>query len=91
LEKKDMSLLQQNIYAICHNEIECWLLPIYFRDHTKAATNNCIHKLNKFIFENLGFYIDERNKNNMGQYYWKLSKPYMKNKELMAKYGEILV
>jgi len=76
------------IYAICHNEIECWLLPIYFTDRTKEATNNCIYKLNKAILEDFGFYLDKENKNNKGQEYWRISKPYMKNKTLMAKYHE---
>ncbi|MCF6406065.1 hypothetical protein L3C95_24415 [Chitinophaga filiformis] len=74
------------IYAICLDEIECWLLPLYFTDKIKSATNNCIHKLNPMLRANFkGRYIDEDNKNNMVNDYWKFSKPYMKNKILMAK------
>ncbi|ACU59710.1 hypothetical protein [Chitinophaga pinensis] len=72
------------IYAICLEEIECWLLPIYFDDKIKAATNNCTHKLNLKIKEKPGIYIDKHNKSNMTPNYWKLSKLYMKNKFLMT-------
>jgi hypothetical protein len=82
------SIAHRIVYAICHNEIECWLLPIYYNDKTKEATNNCIHKLNKAITEKVGCYIDPNNKANMAQQYWQISKPYMKNKELIAKSSE---
>ncbi|SFD04026.1 hypothetical protein SAMN05518672_101167 [Chitinophaga sp. CF118] len=72
------------IYAICLDEIECWLLPIYYTDKTRSATNNCIHKLNKKIDLQLDMFIDPANKNNMTQQYWKISKPYMKNKTLLS-------
>ena len=35
------------LYAISVNEIECWLLPLYYIDQNKAATNNCFYKLNE--------------------------------------------
>jgi hypothetical protein len=72
------------IYGICLEEIECWLLPIYYTDKIRSATNNCIHKLNKKIGQQLDIYIDPFNKNNMTQKYWKISKPYMKNKTLLS-------
>lgn len=72
------------IYGICLEEIECWLLPIYYTDKIRSATNNCIHKLNKKIGQQLDIYIDPSNKNNMTQQYWKISKPYMKNKTLLS-------
>jgi hypothetical protein len=72
------------IYAICLEEIECWLLPIYFTDKIKAATNNCTHKLNPKITERFGVYINKEDKSNMTPHYWKFSKPYMKYKVLMA-------
>lgn len=74
------------IYAICHDEIECWLLPIYYTSSIKAATNNCIHKLNQVIFPTKEIYIDEKNKNNMVSNYWTISKPFMKHKTLRACY-----
>lgn len=72
------------IYAICLEEIECWLLPIYFTDKTKSATNNCAHKLNPKLKEKFDVYIDENNKSNMTPNYWKFSRPYSKNKILMS-------
>jgi len=72
------------IYAICVNEIECWLLPLYYDDRTKSSTNNCIHKLNQKISERLGFYIDPSNKSNQVGNYDKISRGYLKNKTLMT-------
>ncbi|KAA6331642.1 hypothetical protein EZS27_019775 [termite gut metagenome] len=37
------------LFAICFNEIECWLLPLYYTDRTKCNTTNCIRKLNQKI------------------------------------------
>lgn len=37
------------IFAICHNEIECWLLPIYYTDNKACKTNNCIKVLNQAL------------------------------------------
>jgi len=72
------SVKDRIIFAVCVDEIECWLLPIYHTDKRKAATNNCIHKLNEVITEKLGFYINKADKSNMGREYFKLSKPYTK-------------
>lgn len=38
--------LNRILFAICHNEIECWLLPLYYSDKRGCRTNNCIHLLN---------------------------------------------
>lgn len=37
---------QRIILAICINEIECWLLPIYYNDNQKCKTSNCVRLLN---------------------------------------------
>ncbi|EKU87848.1 hypothetical protein [Bacteroides oleiciplenus] len=37
------------LFAICFNETECWLLPVYYTDKTKCSTNNCLFKLNQKI------------------------------------------
>lgn len=37
------------IFAICFNETECLLLPIYYNDKNKCSTHNCIFKLNQKI------------------------------------------
>lgn len=72
------------IYAICLEEIECWLLPLYFTDKTKSATNNCTHKLNPKLTAEFGIFIDKDNKSNMTPSYWKFSRRYTKKKVLMA-------
>lgn len=37
------------IFAICIHTIECWLLPIYYIDHHKSATRNCLNVLNVIL------------------------------------------
>lgn len=52
------------IFAICFDETECWLLPIYYTDKTKCNKNNCIFKLNqKVTTQNLAA-IPEKDKNS---------------------------
>jgi hypothetical protein len=53
---------KQILFAISVNEIECWLLPIYFPDkHTIAAkTISCISTLNPVLKEKKGIYIDKK-------------------------------
>lgn len=41
--------LDRIFFAICHNEIECWLLPIYYSDNNRCRTNNCIYTLNRAL------------------------------------------
>lgn len=74
------------IYAICVQEIECWLLPLFYDDKIQYATTNCIKRLNDRVNEKFGFYIDPKNKSNRGTEYDKVSKAYLKNKTLIAKY-----
>lgn len=35
------------LFAIAVNEIECWLLPLFFTNKTASSTNNCLFKLNQ--------------------------------------------
>ncbi len=37
------------IFAICNNEIECWLLPLYYTGKQACKTNNCIFTLNQAL------------------------------------------
>ena len=46
-EEQDRILL-----AICNNEIECWLLPIYYNDKHRCKTSNCIQLLNNKLVQN---------------------------------------
>ena len=51
------------IFAICMNEIECWLLPLYYTNANRCKTNNCIYALNQALGKkNLGG-IPEKDKN----------------------------
>lgn len=44
------------IFAICIEEIECWLLPLCYENdpRKKCATNNCVFKLNEAIPKEVG-------------------------------------
>ena len=37
------------LFAVCFDEIECWLLPLYITDNTRCRTNNCIFNLNRAL------------------------------------------
>ncbi len=64
------------LFAISVDEIECWLLPLYYTDSTKSKTNNCDFKLH----EKAGKF--EKKSND----YDKISRDYRKNKTLMKLY-----
>jgi len=72
------------LFAICVEEMECWLLPLYHDDKTKSATNNCIHKLNPKINEKFGKFIDKNNK--PVSYYDKFSRLFIKKKTIEKVY-----
>ncbi len=74
------------IYAVSVEEIECWLLPLYYDSKIKASTGNCVHKLNEGIKGKFTFYIDPGNKSNMVNNYDKMSRPFTKSKILTRKY-----
>ena len=53
------------MFAICFNETECWLLPIFYESSSPkecAATNNCIFRLNKKLSKD-GSGIPDKDKN----------------------------
>lgn len=51
------------IFAICMNEIECWLLPLYYTNNNRCKTQNCIYTLNQALGKkNIGG-IPEKDKN----------------------------
>jgi hypothetical protein len=66
------------LFAISVDEIECWLLPLYYTDNTKSKTNNCDFKLH----EKAGKF--EKKSND----YDKISREYRKNNILMKRYLE---
>lgn len=51
------------LFAICMNEIECWLLPLYYTDNNRCKSNNCLYTLNQALGKrNLGG-IPDKDKN----------------------------
>jgi hypothetical protein len=51
-------------YAICMNEIECWLLPLYYTNNNRCKTQNCVYTLNQALGKkNIGG-IPEKDKND---------------------------
>ncbi|MBR1932303.1 MAG: hypothetical protein IJ841_01280 [Prevotella sp.] len=53
------------LFAICFNETECWLLPLYYENDAKkrCATSNSIYILNQKLQKD-GFGIPEKAKNS---------------------------
>lgn len=69
------------IFAIAVHSIECWLLPLYYRDNKKEKITNCLTTLNQELNRREGFTIDVKNKKP--EYYRKVSRQYCKQKVLM--------
>ena len=66
------------LFAISVDEIECWLLPLYYADNIKSKSNNCDFKLH----EKAGKF--EKKSND----YDKISKDFRKSKTLLKMYQE---
>jgi hypothetical protein len=64
------------IFAISVDEIECWLLPIYFKNRPKdaAKTTGCKNALNRVLKQREGFYIHSKKY----EYYSTMSKHFRK-------------
>ena len=71
-------------FAICMNEIECWLLPLYYTNNNRCKTNNCIHTLNQALAKkNIGGIPDtDKNSPNARIVYDKILKN-LKNKKII--------
>jgi hypothetical protein len=52
------------IFAVCIHTIECWLLPIFFSNHHKSDTQNCINTLNIELRKKNIHIISKGNKNS---------------------------
>ena len=76
------SYAQRIIFAVAVDEIECWLLPLFYDDKTQAATNNCLFKLNQKLPVN--YKINPKNKDK--RIYQRISKDFMKTKTLQQAY-----
>lgn len=66
------------LFAICINEIECWLLPLYYTDRNRCKTHNCIFSLNKALSrKNMGrININDKNNSNTREVYTKVLKNF---------------
>lgn len=71
------------IFAIAVNEIECWLIPVYFSGKKAKKHVNCIDTLNTVLPQKEGFYIDAKD----DIYYRKLAKNFRKKKDI-EKYAK---
>ena len=72
------------LFAICDNEIECWLLPLYYTDHNRCKTHNCIHTLNQALGKkNIGGIPDKaKNDPNARTVYGKILKNFKNKKSI---------
>lgn len=52
------------IFAICFDETECWLLPLYYTDKKRCATHNCIYTLNKALAKKQLPGVPDKDKNS---------------------------
>ena len=60
------------VFAVCINETECWLLPLYYENEAKkrCATTNCIFILNQRL-QNDGIGIPEEDQKHIFErFYW---------------------
>jgi hypothetical protein len=73
---------QRIIWAISVHSIECWLLPLYYKDNKKSHFKNCLRALNEQLVKKQDFTIDAKK----AEYYRKISKQYSKHRDLMACY-----
>lgn len=78
--------LNRILFAICHNEIECWLLPIFYTDYRACKTNNCINVLNRALSRQNMDGIPYTNKNKpKAQKAYKAIFKHMKTKETIER------
>ena len=73
---------QRIIWAISVHSIECWLLPLYYKDNKKSHFKNCLRALNEQLVKKHDFTIDAKKP----EYYRKISKQYSKHRNLMDCY-----
>jgi len=79
------------LFAVCINETECWLLPIYYENDARkrCATTNCIFILNqKLQSDGVGIPEDKKNTSEAVKVYQQILKR-MKRKDIpqIAQYN----
>lgn len=70
------------LFAVAVDELECWLLPLFYEDKNASATNNCLHKLNTQLAKQKQTAINPQAKNP--KHYDQLSRPFCRLKSLRA-------
>ncbi len=71
------------IFAVAVDEIECWLLPLHFTDKTRAATNNCTHKIEELLRKQHALPLDKSPRR-----YDEISKGFRKNAVFKSCYDK---
>lgn len=81
--------LHRIFFAICHNEIECWLLPLYYSDNRACKTNNCIKVLNLELSRRNMDGIPNTNKNSsQARKAYKAIFKSMKNRKVIERMSD---
>lgn len=79
------------IFAICIEEIECWLLPLCYENNPnkRCATNNCVYKLNEAIPKEIGHIPDTQKNSNEAKNAYNYVLKKMKHKDVprIAQYN----
>lgn len=77
------------IFAICFNEIECWLLPVFYTDNNRCKTNNCIYTLNKALEKHniRGIPDTDKNSSEAQKTYNAILKKHFKRKSNIKTYS----
>lgn len=73
------------LFAISIHSIECWFLPLYFKDNRKSKTLSCLQTLNRQLKRQEGFTIDSAGKR--ARYYEKIVKKFKNKKTLVELSG----
>ncbi len=66
------------LFAVAVNEIECWLLPLFYSDNNAAATSSCLDRLNRQLRKNNEKPVEKKHNR-----YDRLSRPFCKRKKLV--------
>lgn len=69
------------LFAVAVNEIECWLLPLYYQDQTSIGMRGCLGKLNDKLRKEKEHIVNPDNK--VPQRYDQLSRPLLKHKTFL--------
>jgi hypothetical protein len=67
------------VFAVAVNEIECWLLPIYYSNNKAEKKAGCFNTLNEALKKQEKFYLNQKS----SEYYEQIMKGYGKRKDLL--------